>query len=193
MAVITKKKKKLQQLQEQQQSEYLTSRQVDLILKRGKDKLKHAITVSDEKLTKTKKQIVKEMAQDLEKAKYPVDQIFDKLSKYLKGLVHESTIRDALDTKYKNPEQSAVAKQQIHEGEEDPRQQEQVKKKDVKDITLEDIKLLDKAKARQVAKYQISKALWWEQQAKQWEDKAKELTKEIEDLKKQIKAYESKK
>lgn len=172
-----------QQLQEEQQQEpeYITNAAIDLILRRGKDKLKHAITVSDDKLTKTKKQIVKEMARDLENAKYPLNQICDKLSKYLKGLVHESTVRDALEAKYKNPEQSQAALGQNHGGADHSRQQEQVKEKDVKDIGLDDIKSLGIQKARQVAKHQMSKALYLDQQAKQDKEKIKELTEQLKE------------
>lgn len=171
-----KKKKPLVQIQVEKQPElelsgserYLTEHKIDEIIKKGKDRIKHAITVSDIKLTKTKKQIIKEMAEDMEKAGYAVNQICDRLTKSLKGLVSERYVRE-LDAKYKNPEQSEVAKmQQNHDGDSLYRQQEQVRKKDIKEITFDDLKLLNNlTKVKQVAKHQMEKALWWEQQVKQ--------------------------
>ena len=177
-----KEKKKVQQLLERSEeltgsADYIASHEIDQIIKKGRERIKHAITVSDEKLTKTKKQIVREMAQDLEKAGYPVNQICDRLTKSLKGLVSERTVRE-LDSKYKNREQSEVAKmQQNHNGGSLYRQQEQVSKKDYKGVTFEDIKFLNLSKAKQVAKYQMSRALWLEQQAKQ--NKQQEEEKQI--------------
>ena len=64
------------------------------------------MSVSDEKLTRTKKdEAVREMATDMENAHYPVNQICDRLAKSLKGLVRERTVQEALDTKYKNTAQ----------------------------------------------------------------------------------------
>ena len=180
--MTNQKKKKVRQLLERSEeltgsTDYIASHEIDQIIKKGRDRIKHAITVSDEKLTKTKKQIVREMAQDLEKVGYPVNQICDRLTKSLKGLVSERTVRE-LDSKYKNPEQSEVAKmQQNHDGGSLYRQQEQVSKKDYKEVTFEDIKFLNPSKAKQVAKYQMSRALWWEQQAKQ--NKQQEEEKQI--------------
>jgi hypothetical protein len=182
-----KKKRKLQQQQEQEQLEgeetaYIGDKEIDLIIRKGRERLKHEIHKSDEKLTKTKKEIVKEIAAEMEQKGYPVNQICDRLTKSYKGLVSDRTVQEALDAKYKNAEQSRVGKMGgIQEGRNVLAQQQQVKQKDVKDITLEDIKRLDKTKARQVAKHQISKALWWEQQAKQKEEKIKELTEQLKE------------
>lgn len=107
------------------------------------------------------------MAEDMEKAGYPVNQICDRLTKSLKGLVSERTVRE-LDAKYKNPEQSEVAKMQNYDGGSLYRQQEQLRKKDIKEITFDDLKLLTNlTKVKQVAKHQMAKAEWWIQQAKQ--------------------------
>ncbi len=85
MTAREKKKKKAQVLLEHPgligSADYIANREIDQIIKKGRDRIKHAITISDEKLTKTKKQIVREMAQGLEKAGYPVSQICDRLSK----------------------------------------------------------------------------------------------------------------
>src|SRR5262245_35334272 len=138
MSVETKNKKRKQQRQEQEQyeagsTEYIANREVDQIIKKGRERIKHAINVSVEKLTRTKKAIVKEMAIELEGVGYPIDQICDRLSKSLKPLVHERTVRDALVSKYKNAEQSETAKmQQNHEGGNLYRQQQELLKKDVK-------------------------------------------------------------
>ena len=65
----SKKKKKVQQLQTEQigSADYVASHEIDQIIKKGRDRIKHAITISDEKLTKTKKEIVREMAIQLRK------------------------------------------------------------------------------------------------------------------------------
>ncbi len=170
MTLDKKKKKPLLQEQEQVGSEeYLANREIDQIIKRGKDRLKHAITLSDEKLTKTKKQIVREMATEMEKVGYPTNQICDRLTKSIKGLVSERTVRDALDAKYKNTEQMEVAKmQQNYRGGSSFHQQEQLKNKDIKEYTREDIKLINNiAILRKVAKHQMERADWFEQQLKQ--------------------------
>ena len=177
-----KKKKKVQEIQQQEQeptgsTEYIANHEIDKIIREGKDRLRRAINVSDEKLTRTKKEIVKEMAEDMEKANYPVNQICDRLAKSLPPLVSERTVRDALDSKYKNTEQSEVAKlQQNQEGGSLYRQQQQVAKKPVEQITLEDLKLADfpKSKLKQLAKHNMQKVLWLEQQDKQNKDKDKE-------------------
>jgi uncharacterized protein with NRDE domain len=118
----------------------------------------------------------------LEKLGYPTNQICDKITKTLKGVVSDRHVQEALDAKYKDHEQSRLGKMAgNHDGRNVLAQQEQVSKKDVKDITLEDIKRLNKTKARQVAKHQISKALWWEQQAKQKEEKIQELTEQLKE------------
>ena len=161
--------------------EYIANREIDQIIKKGRERLKHAITVSDIKLTKTKKQIIKEMAEDMEKANYPVDQICDRLAKSLKGLVHDRTVRDALDSKYKNPVKSGEASQQGQNNGRgiNYRDQQQVLKKPVEQITLEDLKNTNvdfpKSKLRQLAKHLMQRALFFEQQAKQWEEKYQDL------------------
>jgi hypothetical protein len=134
-------------------TEYIANREVDQILKKGRDKIKHAITVSDEKLTKTKKQIVREMAIELDKAKYPTNQICERLVKSLKGLVADRTIRDALDSKYKNPEQAAVAGMQ--NGGQLRQIQEELEGKTMEQLTLDDLKnpVLDKTRVRRTAIY----------------------------------------
>ncbi|MDP9289782.1 MAG: hypothetical protein M3P08_16515 [Thermoproteota archaeon] len=175
-----KKKKKplVQTLEEQQVQEpeqeavgslkYLTEHKIDEIIKKGKDRIKHAITISDIKLRKTKAEIIREMAQDMEKEGYPVNQICDRLTKALKGLVSDRHVQDSLDEKYKNQVKMAEALAQNHGRRNQFAEQEQLRKKDVKDITLEDIKVLNNLqKIKQVAKHQIQKADWWEQQAKQ--------------------------
>lgn len=174
--MTTEKKKKKALVQQQQpeliavgSADYIASHEIDQIIKKGRDKIKHAITVSDEKLTKTKKEIVREMAVQLEQAGYPVNEICDRLSKSLKGLVNDRTVRDALDSKYKDQSQSQVAALQNHDGGSHYRQQEQLRKKAVKEITLDDINKGDfpKSKLKQVVKHQMQRADWWEQQAKQ--------------------------
>jgi hypothetical protein len=52
----------LEKAEESSSLEYIANREIDKIIKKGKERLKHAIAVSDEKLTKTLKDIVKEMA-----------------------------------------------------------------------------------------------------------------------------------
>jgi hypothetical protein len=194
-----KKKRQRQEVVVQQQEEelagsayYIANREIDQIIKKGKDRLKHAIAISDEKLTRTKKEIVREIAVEMENKGYPVYQICDRLSKSYKGLVSDRTVRDSLDAKYKNSEQSEVIKmQENHEGGNLYPQQEQVSKKDYKEVTQDDIEFLSPSKAKQVAKYQMSLAQWWEQQAKQnqqevlSEDKDKDKDKIIADLKKE--------
>jgi hypothetical protein len=177
-----KRKKKVQVLEQQEPEEligsadYIANRDIDQIIKKGRDRIKHAITVSDEKLTKTKKEIIKEMGEDLEKAGYPVNQICDRLSKSLKGLVSERTVRDALESKYKDQSQSQVAAAQNHDGGSLYRQQEQLRKKDIKEFTEEDIKVANQTQLRKVAKHQMQRADWWEQQAKQNEAKGQTQT-----------------
>ena len=41
-------------------ADYIASHEIDQIIKKGRDRIKHAITVSHEKLTKTKKEIVRD-------------------------------------------------------------------------------------------------------------------------------------
>ena len=110
--VTSEKKKKKVLVQSQPEligsADYIASHEIDQIIKKGRDRIKHAITVSDEKLTKTKKQIVREMAVQLEQAGYPINEICDRLSKSLKGLVNDRTVRDALESKYKDQSQSQV-------------------------------------------------------------------------------------
>lgn len=178
MIMSNRKKKKglVQQSQAEPEligsTDYIASHEIDQIIKKGRDKIKHAITVSDEKLTKTKKEIVREMAHDLENAGYPINEICDRLSKSLKGLVNDRTVRDALESKYKDQSQSQVAALQNHDGGMFYRQQEQLRKKDIKEFTEEDIKVANPTQLRKVAKHQMQRADWWEQQAKQNEAKA---------------------
>ena len=196
-----KKKKKVQQQAELIGSaDYIANHEIDQIIKKGRDRIKHAITISDEKLTKTKKEIVREMALQLEKANYPVNQICDRLSKSLKSLVNDRTVRDALESKYKDQSQSQVAAAQNYDGGSLYRQEEQLRKKNVKEITFDDLKLLNNlTKVKQVAKHQMQKAEWWEQQAKQNKaaavttptKQAEDKDKIIEDLRKEIKGLKN--
>ena len=184
--MTSEKKKKKVLVQSQPEligsADYIASHEIDQIIKKGRDRIKHAITVSDEKLTKTKKQIVREMAVQLEQAGYPINEICDRLSKSLKGLVNDRTVRDALESKYKDQSQSQVAALQNHDGGSLYRQQEQLRKKAVKEITLDDISKGDfpKSKLKQVVKHQMQRADWWEQQPKQNEAKGP-LTKQEDD------------
>jgi hypothetical protein len=198
MAVITKKKKKLQLLQQQQPAEaekqelagltqYLTDHRFDKILKRYREDIK--AEVAEHNLTK--KQIIIRTAQQMEKEGYPVNQICDRISKSSKGLgFGDRYVRRCLDEKYKNEikeaeassQKSTVAVQRF-------RDQEQVKEKDVKEITIDDIKFLTLQKAKQVAKHQIQRADLIEWQSKQKDEKIKELTQQVEDLKKSIARY----
>ena len=182
------KKKKKEGMQQQEQTEYIQDHKIDLIISRGKDRLKHAIVISEEKLTKTKKQVIKEMALQLEQANYPVNQICDRLTKSLKGLVHERTVRDALDSKYKNVEQMNIALQQNQEGGTLYRQQQQqeLEQKEIKDFDFEDIEIANVTQLRQVAKHFMSRSFWWEQQVKQKDVEIAELKKKIASLGKHI-------
>ena len=69
----------------------------------------------------------------------------------------------------------AVKMHPNHDGGSLYRQQEQLRKKAVKEITLDDISKGDfpKSKLKQVVKHQMQKADWWEQQAKQNEQAEK--------------------
>ena len=158
-------------------AEYITDREIDQIIKKGKEKLKLAINLSDIKLTKTKKQIIKELAQSLEAVKYPTNQICDRLTKSLKHLVSDRTVRDALDMKYKNTEQSQVARMQ--DGGSNHRQEELVAKKEIKDITEEDFKYIKLPKAKQVCKHQTDRASWFEQQVSQLQEQIRDLIKNL--------------
>ncbi len=81
-------------------------------------------------------------------------------------------MRDALESKYKDQSQSQVPTAQNHDGGSLYRQQEQLRKKDIKEITFDDLKLLNNlTKVKQVAKHQMAKAEWLEQQAKQNQNK----------------------
>jgi hypothetical protein len=181
--------KEKEEQQQQQSTEYITDPKVEKLDRELTQKLRFEKTKSRERLTKTNKEIIREYAVRYEQEiNYPVNQICDHLTKLLtaKKLVSDRTVREALDAKYKNPEQSQAALGQNHGGGSFYRQQEQVKEKDLKDIGLQDIKFLPMQKARQVAKEQMSKALYLEQQTKQDKVKIKELTEQNEDLKKQI-------
>jgi len=179
MSVETKNKKKktvveIQQEQEQEKElpgsrQYLETREVDIIIKKGRDKLKHAIHASVEKLTKTKKQIVKEMAIELEKVGYPVDQICYRLTQSLKPLVSDTTVSDALADKYKDLDQSRRAKmRQSPAGSEVRSLQQKVREKDVMELTEQDIKnIKDLTTARKIIRNLIGKARLLEQQLKQ--------------------------
>lgn len=150
-------------------TEYINDRKIDLIIKKGKERLKHAINVSVEKLTKTKKQIVKEMAVDLEKAGYPVNEISDRLTKSLKGLVGHSTIGEALDAKYKDPVKAAEAKKKENDGRSGDRNDQQLLKKPYKEVDGNDILkgVLPKSVLEKVAVYQMGQVDWWKRQLKQ--------------------------
>lgn len=121
------------------------NKEVIKILKKGEVKLRHAIIVSDEKLTKTLKEIVKATAEDMEKAGYPVEKICYVIKRLWcpKHLVGERTVEDALDEKYKDPEQSRVAKMGGIHGGRRPRAQQskpknsQVLRQQIKDQTKE--------------------------------------------------------
>ena len=93
---------------------------------------------------------------------------------------------------------------EIHDGGSLYRQQEQLRKKAVKEITFDDISKGDfpKSKLKQVVKHQMQRADWWEQQAKQNEAKAgttaptkqdddMDKDKIIEDLRKEIKGLKN--
>ena len=96
--------------------------------------------------------------------------------------MHERTVRDALDAKYKNRIKSAEAlQQQQNTGRGiNYRDQQQVIKKPVEQITLEDLKLADfpKSKLKQLAKHVMEKNLFIEQQDKQNKDKEQTKTQE---------------
>ena len=152
----------------------------------------------------TKKQIIIRTAQQLEKDGYPVNQICDRISKSSKGLgFGDRYVRRCLETYPHRKMRLRWLREQVNNlrSAQQFRDQETVRKKDYKAVTLEDIKFLSPSKAKQVAKHQMQKAEWWQQQAKQNEQQAKGQTptttttptkqdedkeKIIEDLRKQI-------
>ncbi len=162
----------MEQKTESEQSdstEYIADHKIDMIIKKGKERLKHAIHLSVDKLTKTKRAIVKEMALELEEAGYPVTEICDRLSKSLAGLVHRTTVGDALEAKYKDPVKAAEAMKQKRGREEDPTDRENLLKKPYKQVDGNDILkgLLPKAVLEKVAAYQMTQVEFWKRQLEQ--------------------------
>lgn len=150
-------------------TEYLANHKIDAIIKKGKEELKHQIHLSVEKLTKTKKRIVKEMAEAMEKEGYPVNQISDRLTKSLKGLVAHNTITEALGPKYKDPVKSAQALAQNVDSVKDRRDREELLKKPYKEVDGNDILkgVLPKATLEKVVAYQMGQVEFWKRQLEQ--------------------------
>src|SRR4030095_7686611 len=157
--------KNRKKVQEEEMEEFVsqspTNPKVERFDKELKERVRFEITKSDIKLEKTKKQIIKEAAITLEELKYPVDQICQHLTEVLDGLVHDRTVRGALDAKYKNPEQMATALQQTSVVGKKARLHARVLQKQILEITKEDIQILPLRKAREVATYYMSKVDWW--------------------------------
>jgi hypothetical protein len=182
---VKRKKKAQQQLQQQEQkepetgtgsSEYLTDHKFDRTIK--------TLQANILQHNQSKKLEIIAAARLLEKQGYPLTKICDRITKALQGPKYETSgsyVRKVLPAQYKDPEQMATAFQQKHAGDTRYRQQEQVSKKPKEEITFEDIKRLNLTKAREVAKYQMGQAEWWEQQAKQIEEDLLKAFKSIRD------------
>ena len=135
----------------------------------------------------SKKLEILRAAKEYENAGYPITKICDRITKKLQGPKYETSgsyVRKVLPPKYKDPEQMATAFQQNNAGDTNYRQQEQVLKKPVEQITLEDLKLADfpKSKLRQLAKHVMQKILWLEQQAKQNQNKDIDIDKDKDQI-----------
>ena len=162
------KQKKKAQLQEPQQqtkekelvgsAEYLADHKFDRTIKTMQTNiLQH---------NQSKKLEILRTAQELENQGYPITKICDRITKALQGPKYETSgsyVRKVLPPKYKDQEQMATALKQNNgknAGYKDYRLRDQVAKKRVEEVTLEDVKFLNWSKAKQVAKHQMEKALW---------------------------------
>jgi len=163
-------------------TEYIGNHEIDKVLKKVKDDIKHYMAVVGQKEYKYKAQRVVWAAKELDGLNYPKSEICARLTKTLKGLVSERHVREALDKypQYKNPDQ----KQRAESGGDIAAHidEQELEKKPVKEITLEDINKgnFSKSKLKQVAKHSLARALWWEQQAKQEQEKRSQQPEQIE-------------
>jgi hypothetical protein len=117
---------------------------------------------------------------------YPVNQICDRISKSSKGLGYgDRYVRKCLDDKYKNPiklaeasaQKATVADQKFHD--------QELKKKDIKDYTVQDIKIANVTQLRKLCKTRMQKGDFWERLAKQNEDKAKDWERKAKEYEQQ--------
>lgn len=185
-------------------TEYIGNHEIDKVLKKVKDDIKHYMAVAGLKEYKYKADRVVWGAKELDRLEYPKSEICARLTKTLKGLVSERHVREALDAfpEYKNPVKSAEA-----HGRGDiaaSTMAEQILKKAKQRITSDDVKHLNLPKAKEVLKYQMAQAEWWKQQLRQdinqvvelarntkyndaeFREAFRELAKKLED---QIKSY----
>jgi multidrug efflux pump subunit AcrB len=185
-------------------TEYIGNHEIDKVLKKVKDDIKHYMAVAGLKEYKYKAGRVVAAAKELDKLDYPKSEICARLTKTLKGLVSERHVREALDAfpEYKNAVKSAEA-----HGRGDiaaNTMAEQILKKAKQRITSDDVKHLNLPKAKEVLNYQMAQAEWWKQQLRQdinqvvelarntkyndaeFREAFRELAKKLED---QIKAY----
>lgn len=168
----------MEQKTESEQSgstEYIGNHEIDKVLKKVKDDIKHYMAVQGQKEYKYKAGRVVAAAKELDKLNYPKSEICARLSKTLKGLVSERHVREALDAfpEYKDPVKSAEA---LGRGDiAATMEKEQILKKPKQQITVDEIKHLNLPKAREVAKYQMAQAEWWKHQLKQELDKLHQL------------------
>lgn len=156
-------------------TEYLANAEIDKVLKKVKDDIKHYMAVQGQKEYKYKAQRVVTAAKELDRLNYPKSEICTRLTKTLKGLVSERHVREALDAfpEYKDPVKSAEA---LGRGDiAATMEKEQILKKPKQQITVDEIKHLNLPKAREVAKYQMAQAEWWKHQLKQELDKLHQL------------------
>jgi hypothetical protein len=165
-------------------TEYIGNHEIDKVLKKVKDDIKHYMAVAGQKEYKYKAQRVVWAAKELDGLNYPKSEICARLTKTLKGLVSERHVREALDKypQYKNPTKMAEASAEDHGRGDIAATTEELEKKPVKEITLEDINKgnFSKSKLKQVAKHSLARALWWEQQAKQEQEKRSQQPEQIE-------------
>jgi hypothetical protein len=109
----------------------------------------------------SKKLEILRTAQELENQGYPITKICDRITKALQGPKYETSgsyVRKVLPPKYKDQEQMATALKQNNgknADDKDYRLRDQVAKKSVEEVTLEDVKFLNWSKAKQVAKHQM--------------------------------------
>ena len=169
-----KKKRKVQpqQIQEEQpkgligSAEYLADHKFDRTIKTMQTNiLQH---------NQSKKLEIIRTAQVLENQGYPITKICDRMTKGLQGPKYETSgsyVRKVLPEKYKDQDQMATAFQQNQSGDTRYPQQEQLRKKDVKEYTIEDSKHANLTQLRKAYRQKFSEAEWWKLQTEQNQNK----------------------
>lgn len=153
-------------------SQYLFDRKFDLMDKELQNKVKDN--------ENSKKFIILNYADKYEQAGYPLRSICKRISDVLSHNDDYNTspsyVRKILPEKYKDYDQMEVAKKQSAQvGASRARLQEEVARKDVKDIVVQDFNYIKPSKAKLAFKHQLAKAVWFEQENRQLSDELESL------------------